>query len=259
MHLKWTAQIVTPTCLSEGQIVARIQMDKCFSFVSLFSSFFSSLQQGRLKKKQFVLDLSLDSWLYSGGKIPIRDASYITFLCLLFLVCVNFFDSSLSTSAGMCGMWCCSITGSLNVRSCRDKRTRRQKVNGATAMRGGAPVEEWPGGNACWEGSMAHLTPACPLLKLGRSVRTTQTAPRLAMRWSSCFRWVCTVGRVYLGWSVDVWQAGVVVAKRKSAHFLLLQRKSQQSGSFKLRFTVKSLPGCSFFFSYFSQYVAVVS
>lgn len=105
---------------------------------------------------------------------------------------------------------------------------------------GGATVEEWPGGNACWEGSMAHLTPACPLLKLGRSVRTIQTPPRLAMWWSSCFRWVCTVGRVYLGWSVDVCQAGVVVAKRKSAHFLLFQRKSQQSGSFKLRFTLKS-------------------
>lgn len=146
MHLKWTAQIVTPTCLSEGQIVARIQMDKCFSFVSLFSSFFYSLQQGRLKKKQLVLDLSLDSWLYSGEKIPIRDASYITFLCLLFLVWVNFFDSSLSTSAGMCGMWCCSITGSLNVRSCRDKRTRRQKVNGATAMGGGGGGHQWRNG-----------------------------------------------------------------------------------------------------------------
>lgn len=25
-------------------------------------------------------------------------------------------------------------------------------------------VEESPGGKACWEGSMAHLTPPCPLL-----------------------------------------------------------------------------------------------
>lgn len=25
-------------------------------------------------------------------------------------------------------------------------------------------AEESPGGKACWEGSMAHLTPACPLL-----------------------------------------------------------------------------------------------
>lgn len=108
---------------------------------------------GEIKKKQLVLDLSLDSWLYSGEKIPIRDASYITFLCLLFLVWVNFFDSSLSTSAGMCGMWCCSITGSLNVRSCRDKRTRRQKVNGATAMGGGGTS----GGMAWWKCMLGRI------------------------------------------------------------------------------------------------------
>lgn len=29
-------------------------------------------------------------------------------------------------------------------------------------------VEESPGGRACWEGSMAHLTPACPLLNQAR-------------------------------------------------------------------------------------------
>lgn len=36
--------------------------------------------------------------------------------------------------------------------------------------RGGgvARVEESPGGRACWEGSMAHLTPACPLLHQAR-------------------------------------------------------------------------------------------
>lgn len=30
--------------------------------------------------------------------------------------------------------------------------------------RGCVIVEELPGGRACWEGSMAHLTTACPLL-----------------------------------------------------------------------------------------------
>lgn len=36
--------------------------------------------------------------------------------------------------------------------------------------RGGGVVqaEESPGGKACWEGSMAHLTPACPLLNQAR-------------------------------------------------------------------------------------------
>lgn len=36
--------------------------------------------------------------------------------------------------------------------------------------RGGgvAQAEESPGGRACWEGSMAHLTPACPLLNRAR-------------------------------------------------------------------------------------------
>lgn len=36
--------------------------------------------------------------------------------------------------------------------------------------RGGgvARVKESPGGRACWEGSMAHLTPACPLLNQAR-------------------------------------------------------------------------------------------
>lgn len=33
---------------------------------------------------------------------------------------------------------------------------------------GGALAEESPGVRACWEGSMAHLTPACPLLNQAR-------------------------------------------------------------------------------------------
>lgn len=64
-------------------------------------------------------------------------------------------------------MWRYSIRGSLNVRSCRDSGTPWQKVNGVGGVGGeeeAVQAEESPGGKACWEGSMAHLTPACPLL-----------------------------------------------------------------------------------------------
>lgn len=59
-------------------------------------------------------------------------------------------------------MWRCSIKGSLNVRSCRDGGPPWQEFN---EVGGGVDMcEEPPGGRACWEGSMAHLTPACPPL-----------------------------------------------------------------------------------------------
>lgn len=215
-------------------------------FLSLFSSFFSSLQQGR-DKKMIVSFLTF----FLEKKTPWEDASYITFTFLTFLFWVHFFYSSQSTSVATCRMWCCSITGSLNVRSCRDQGTWRQKVNGVTAMGGGSTS----GGMAWWKcmlgrinGSSHTRMPAAETgHKCSHHSNTPHPPPRLAMRWSGCFRWVCTVGRIYLGWSVYVCQAGVVVAKRKSAHCLLLQGKSQQSCSFKLQFTVKSPPVCIFF------------
>lgn len=158
-------------------------------------------------------------------------------------------------------MRCSCITGSSNVRSWQVNTAAESQWRSSNGRRV-APVEEWPGGSACWEGSMAHLTPACPLLKLGRSVRTTQTPSRLAMRWSSCFRWVCTVGRVYFGmkcWCMPSRGGG---PKQKSAPFLLLHRKSQTGVSFNQQFSVKSpLRGSCFFYyySYFSQYVGALS
>lgn len=124
-----------------------------------------------------------------------------------------------------------------------------------------AAESQWRDGNGRWGGTSGGMAWwKCMLGRINGSSNTRMACcwnwagvfapfkhpPRLAMRWSSCFRWVCTVGHVYLGWSVDVCQAGVGAAKRKSAHFLLLQRKSQQSGSFKPRLTAKSPPGCSF-------------
>lgn len=38
-------------------------------------------------------------------------------------------------------------------------------------------VEELPGGRACWEGSMAHLTPACPLLNRARPLTPLTHSP----------------------------------------------------------------------------------
>lgn len=46
----------------------------------------------------------------------------------------------------------------------------QRNVMAESQWRGGGlvRVEESPGGKACWEGSMAHLTPACPLLNQAR-------------------------------------------------------------------------------------------
>lgn len=46
----------------------------------------------------------------------------------------------------------------------------QQNVMAESQWRGGGVVrvKESPGGRACWEGSMAHLTPACPLLNQAR-------------------------------------------------------------------------------------------
>lgn len=41
---------------------------------------------------------------------------------------------------------------------------RHGRKSMALGGEGAVRAEESPGGKACWEGSMAHLTPACPLL-----------------------------------------------------------------------------------------------
>ena len=43
--------------------------------------------------------------------------------------------------------------------------------------RGVARAEELPGGRACWEGSMAHLTPACPLPNQARPLTPSTHSP----------------------------------------------------------------------------------
>lgn len=52
---------------------------------------------------------------------------------------------------------------------------RRGRKSMRWGGRGGGCV---PGGAACWEGSMAHLTPACPLMALHASyTRLTSLRP----------------------------------------------------------------------------------
>ena len=45
---------------------------------------------------------------------------------------------------------------------------RHGRKSMAWGGKGAVRAEESPGGKACWEGSMAHLTPACPLLNQAR-------------------------------------------------------------------------------------------
>lgn len=240
-------------------MVARIQMDQ--GFVLQFSSVFFSLQYGGVggsgARGLFWLILLPD---FKGEKTLL----WIHFLAHFFFFFGrgNFFDSFLSTSAYMCGMWCWMLLHhritECQVMPWQEKTAAESQWRGSNGKRV-APVEERPGGRACWEGSMAHLTPTYPPLKLGRSVRTTQTPSRLEMRQSSCFRWVCTVGRVYFGmkcWCMPSRGGG---SKQKSAHFLRLHWNRQQSGSFKQQFGIKSSPRGSFFYSYFLQYVGAMS
>lgn len=55
---------------------------------------------------------------------------------------------------------------------------------------GVAQVEESPGGRACWEGSMAHLTPTCPLLHQARPLTPfTHSLPGnevVQLLWDEC-------------------------------------------------------------------------
>lgn len=60
-----------------------------------------------------------------------QNASFVTFLCSFWSGLSSFILPCQHLLT--CWMWCCCITGSLNVRSCRDKRRRQQKVNGAAA------------------------------------------------------------------------------------------------------------------------------
>lgn len=71
-------------------------------------------------------------------------------------------------------------------------------------------AKESPGGRACWGGSMAHLTPACPLLNQARPLTPLTRSP--ARQWGSpaARKWVCTVRCNHLWWFVDVLSGRVV-------------------------------------------------
>lgn len=144
-------------------MVAKLQMDIFFFFLSTCRSRGENLEE-RLKKVYtyppspdcpFVLLCCLTAE-YIPVKSDFKTLSVQVLLSLNYFVYCFGLCSSLRfcpvTSAGMHWMWCYTIRGSLNVRSCRDKGMSWQKVNGVgegSCKRRNRLVEE-PAGKDQW-------------------------------------------------------------------------------------------------------------